>query len=94
MICAQAAGLPAISTPFAGAERSMIDGVTGLFAKQDDAASLAERMQWLAEHREAWNPMGRAASDLVREQFSLDVQMARLLALYAEVIAEAHGPRS
>ena len=94
MICAQAAGLPAISTPFAGAERSMIDGVTGLFAKQDDAASLAERMQWLAEHREVWNPMGRAASDLVREQFSLEGQMARLLDLYGEVMAEAHGPRS
>src|SRR5439155_20199831 len=40
MVCAQAAGLPVISTPFAGAERSVLEGVTGLFCRQDDAASL------------------------------------------------------
>lgn len=91
MICAQAAGLPAITTPFAGAERSMTDGVTGLLARQDDPASLAERMQWLAEHRDAWNAMGRAGSDLARAQFSLDGQMTALLELYREIITEAHG---
>ena len=91
MICAQAAGLPVIATPFAGAERSLVDGVTGLLARQDDAASLAERMHWLAEHREAWNPMGRAGSDLVRAGFSLEGQMTALLALYRDIVAEAHG---
>jgi glycosyltransferase involved in cell wall biosynthesis len=85
MICAQAAGLPAISTPFAGAERSMIDGVTGLLANQDDAASLAERMQWLAGRRDLWNTMGKAGSDDVRAGFSLDGQMAALLGIYHSV---------
>ena len=85
MVCAQAAGLPVISTPFAGAERSMIDGVTGLLSRQDDAVSLAERMQWLAEHREAWNAIGRAASDHVRAHFSLEGQMTALLGVYAAV---------
>ena len=94
MVCAQAAGLPAISTPFAGAERSMIDGVTGLLCRQDDAASLADRMQWLATHREVWNALGKAGSDHVRARFSLDGQMASLARVYREVVDEAHaGPR-
>lgn len=94
MVCAQAAGLPAISTPFAGAERSIVDGVTGLLCRQDDAASLAERMRWLAGHREAWNTIGRAASEHVRAQFSLDGQMASLVGIYRDVINEAHGSRA
>jgi colanic acid/amylovoran biosynthesis glycosyltransferase len=96
LVCAQAAGLPAISTPFAGAERSMLDGVTGLFCRQDDAASLADRMQWLAEHRDAWNTMGKAASEHVRAHFSLEGQMTALLGIYRDVLAEldeAHGAR-
>jgi glycosyltransferase involved in cell wall biosynthesis len=91
MVCAQAAGLPAISTPFAGAERSLIDGKTGWLCRQDDAASLADRMQWAAAHREVWNTVGRAGSDHVRAQFSLDGQMTQLLGIYRAVIDEAHG---
>src|SRR5439155_4385985 len=72
MICAQAAGLPVISTPFAGAERSVFDGVTGLLCRQDDVASLSERMQWLATHRDVWNTMGEAGSRHVRAHFSLE----------------------
>ncbi|MBI3491201.1 MAG: glycosyltransferase [Acidobacteria bacterium] len=93
MICAQAAGLPAIATPFVGAERSIIDGVTGWLCRQDDAASLAERMQWVAAHRDTWNTIGRAACDHVRARFSLDGQMAALLGIYRDVIDEAHGAR-
>lgn len=89
MICAQAAGLPVVATPFAGAERSVFDGVTGLFCRQDDAASLAERMNWLAEHRDAWNGMGEAGSRHVREHFSLEGQMRELLAIYRDVVAGA-----
>ena len=87
MVCAQAAGLPVIATPFAGAERSLIDGVTGLFCRQDDAESLADRMRWLAEHREQWNVMGEAGSRHVRQHFSLDGQMRELNDLYARVAA-------
>jgi glycosyltransferase involved in cell wall biosynthesis len=91
MVCAQAAGLPVICTPFPGAERSVVDGVSGLLCRQDDAASLAERMRWLADHRDAWNTIGKAGSEAVRADFSLEGQMAALLDIYRTVIAEAHG---
>jgi glycosyltransferase involved in cell wall biosynthesis len=87
MVCAQAAGLPAISTPFAGAERSMIDGVTGLLCRQDDAESLAEKMAWLAVNRGEWNRLGRAGSDHVHANFSLDRQMRELLGIYRSMVA-------
>jgi colanic acid/amylovoran biosynthesis glycosyltransferase len=91
MVCAQAAGLPVICTPFAGAERSVVDGVTGLLCRQDDASSLAERMRWLADHRRSWNTIGCAGSLGAREHFSLDGQMSALLEVYRAVIDEAHG---
>lgn len=93
MVCAQAAGLPAISTPFAGAERSLVDGVTGLFCRQDDAASLAERMGWLAVRREAWHVLGKTGSDHVRAHFSREGQMAALLDVYRDIVGETHGTR-
>jgi colanic acid/amylovoran biosynthesis glycosyltransferase len=93
MVCAQAAGLPVICTPFAGAERSVVDGVSGLLCRQDDAGSLAERMGWLAAHREAWNTIGCAGSVGVRQHFSLDGQMSALLEIYRAVIDEAHAAR-
>jgi glycosyltransferase involved in cell wall biosynthesis len=93
MVCAQAAGLPVISTPFAGSERSVIDGVTGLFCRQDDAESLAEKMWWLAEHRDRWNVIGAAGSRHVLEHFSLDGQIRELLDLYHHVIAGQDGCR-
>ena len=90
MVCAQAAGLPVIATPFAGAERSVIEGVTGVFCRQDDAESLSARMRWLAEHREVWGPMGEAGSRHVRAHFSLEGQMRELLEIYGDTIAEGH----
>jgi len=93
MVCAQAAGLPAICTPFPGSERSVADGVSGLVCLQDDAGSLAERMRWLAEHRDAWNTIGKVGSDGACANFSLDGQMAALLGIYRTVIDEAHGTR-
>lgn len=94
MICAQAAGLPVVCTPFAGAERSVFDGVTGVLCRQDDAGSLAEKMAWMADRRDAWHAMGEAGSRHVRAHFSLEGQMRELLDIYGAVVAEpAASPR-
>jgi len=47
----------------------------------------------LAERRDLWATMGRAASEYVQARFSLDGQMAALLGIYCDVIDKAHGAR-
>jgi colanic acid/amylovoran biosynthesis glycosyltransferase len=82
MVCAQASGLPVICTPFPGAERSLVDNVTGLLCSESDPASLAERMADLADDLETADRMGRAGSELVHREFSAAGQQGAMLALY------------
>lgn len=82
LVMAQAAGLPVICTPFAGAARTVVDHETGLFCQQDDATSLAERIAYLADRPEMWNQLGRAGSKLVRGQFDFAGQVEEMVAIY------------
>ena len=75
MICAQASGMPVVSTPFVGAERSIIDGQTGLLCKPGSAASLAEKIIALIKDQNLAGHIGSLGSDLVRREFSLAGQL-------------------
>jgi colanic acid/amylovoran biosynthesis glycosyltransferase len=82
MVAAQAAGVPVISTPFPGAERSVIDGVTGLYCRENDAESLADRMSYLASNPEMIARLGETGSTYVRQNFAAEDQVSKLLAVY------------
>ena len=60
VVCAQATGMPVVVTPFAGAERSVIDRKTGLFCEYDPYA-LRDRLVELIEDHELGLEIGRAA---------------------------------
>ncbi|MBI3825227.1 MAG: glycosyltransferase family 4 protein [Candidatus Rokubacteria bacterium] len=85
LVLAQAAGLPVICTPFVGAARTVIDGETGLFCRQDDAASLAERIAYLADRPALGNRLGAAGSALVRSGFDYTGQVEAMLGIYRAV---------
>lgn len=84
MVCAQAAGLPVVCTPFPGSEITLVDGVTGLYCAQDDANSLRQKLECLIDQPERWTAMGRAGSDLVAREFSEAGQVEKLLGIYRE----------
>jgi colanic acid/amylovoran biosynthesis glycosyltransferase len=88
MVCAQAAGLPVISTPFPGAEISVIEGKTGFFCKEKDPRSLADAIRNLLEQPECWKEMGAAGSRLVREEFAEATQMSKLCEIYREILPQ------
>jgi colanic acid/amylovoran biosynthesis glycosyltransferase len=88
LVCAQAAGMPVVTTDFPGSELSVSHGETGWLCPQGDPAALADRMAWLVEHRESWAPVGRAASDRVRADFSLEGQLEELVGMYRHVVGE------
>lgn len=86
LIMAQAAGLPVVCTPFAGAERSVVEGETGFFASQDSADDLAAAIAALLDRPDRWDPVGYAASMYVREHFSVERQADRLFDMYREFL--------
>ena len=86
MIYAQSTGLPVISTPFPGAEISVIDGETGLLCEQDSPDSLRERMEYLINDSSIMKKMGLSGSMLVKEKFSLIPQLNKLHKIYDELL--------
>lgn len=86
-VCAQATATPVILTHFAGAERSVEDGVTGLLCDYDPA-SLAECMVRLADDRKLAQSIGQAAAQHVRADFSLDGQLRKLETIYQKAAEE------
>ena len=86
LVYAQAAGLPVVATPFAGASRSIIDNKTGLFVESGNTRDLADKMQYLIDNPDIWNNLGRAGSDLVKNEFSLHKQLKVLEDIYASLV--------
>jgi colanic acid/amylovoran biosynthesis glycosyltransferase len=91
MVCAQASGLPVVCTAFPGAERSMIDGVTGRYCAEGDAESLMTRMAELADDPVLARKLGTAGSDLVHREFSSPGQHRAMVQLYDRVLTQGAG---
>ena len=85
LIAAQASGLPVIATRFPGAERSVVDNVTGIYTEADED-SLYERMLYLYMHPELWDKLGEAASLYVKKEFSVPDQVVRMESIYEELV--------
>lgn len=87
LIAAQASGLPVITTRFPGSERSVIDGVTGIYC-EPEAGSIYEKMKYLYERPGMWDELGRSASDFVKKEFRVRDQVAKMEAIYGELVRE------
>jgi glycosyltransferase involved in cell wall biosynthesis len=55
---------------------------TGLLVKRKDAQALAEQLQWIVEHPCERARMGFNAYDLIRKEYTSDIQASRYLSLY------------
>lgn len=86
LVCAQAAGLPVICTPFPGSEISVQDGETGLLCKENDVDTLHEKMEFLMDNQQEWNRLGKNASDFVQDRFSEKTQVAIISELFNSLI--------
>lgn len=73
-----ATGLPIVSTTHCDIPSVILNGVTGLLAAERDVAGLVEKIGWLVEHPDAWNPMLKAGREHVEAEYNVVVQAARL----------------
>lgn len=76
-----AAGRPAVVNTD-GWLRSLVEGNdAGLFARPGDARDLADKVAWLAEHRDEAERMGRNARALAEREFDRELLAGRVLAV-------------
>lgn len=82
---AMAAGLPVVSTRIGGIPEAVTDGVEGYLIDAGDTTALADRLHRLSAAPQQAAAMGRAAYARVRSDFSAEVIVPKLEALYAEL---------
>lgn len=83
---AQAAGVPVVASRAGGIPEIVEDGTTGLLAPPGDAAALARAVSALLADPAARRRLAEAGRRRAEERFSTGAWLARLEAVYAEVL--------
>jgi len=82
---AMATGLPVVATRHGGMPEMVIDGETGLLAREGDAGDLAAQLARLIDAPGIWAPLARAARAKVETETASTVLDQRLIALYEKI---------
>ncbi len=85
---ALACGTPVVAFDVGGVPEIVRPGQTGVLAPLHDCEALSQAIQWMADHPDARQRMGRAAQDLVRREFEINMQRDRYLELYRSLITD------
>ena len=88
---AMRAGLPVVATNVSGVAEEIDDGETGFLAAHKDHAMVAEKLRLLIADPALRGRMGVAASAKFRTEFTKEVMLARMGAVYDNVIAGGDG---
>lgn len=83
---AQATGMPVVSTRHAGIPEAVLDGKTGLLAKEKDADDLADKIIYLTENPRLWNSLGTQGRKHIEEEFNIEKQSQKLENIYDMLI--------
>jgi len=87
MLESMALEVPMIATRIGGLAEAIIDGKTGLLCPPGDAGKLAAKMQTLVDRRLDAGELGRAASEMVSQLFTLERMVTGNAAVLAEAMA-------
>ena len=77
--------MPIVSTHHCDIPEVVVDGVTGLLAKERDSKALADHLQTFAEEPERMRRMGEEARRHIELEYNASVQGRRLADLYDRV---------
>ncbi len=86
---AMACGLPVIATTNTGAEDLFTDGMEGFIVPIRDPLAIREKIEWLLDHPQEREEMGRAALCRVQSLGGWRTYGEKCLAMYRQVMARA-----
>jgi glycosyltransferase involved in cell wall biosynthesis len=87
------AGLPIVATSMPGCNDVVRDGWNGFLVPPHSPRLLASKIIDLLDDRSAARAMGARAAELVRQEFSLDLTVARYVAAYNELLDDPFRSR-
>ena len=79
-------GTPVVGFNHGGLSDVVLHGQTGLLALWKDVSDLAEQISYLLEHVEIRKRMGRSARKLMLQEHALEVEAARFVRLYQDIV--------
>jgi colanic acid/amylovoran biosynthesis glycosyltransferase len=85
---ALASGMPVISTIHAGIPELVTDGVSGFLVLERDVDALVARLEYLIQHPEIWQEIGRNGRRFVEERFNIRQLNERLVEIYHALLTE------
>lgn len=83
---AMASGLPIISTLHAGIPEQVRNGKSGFLVPERDIDAIAERLNYLIEHPEIWQKMGKTGRKFIEENYNIDKLNDRLVGIYQNLL--------
>lgn len=93
LIEAAACGVPAVATRVGGIPELVEHGVSGLLTPPRDASALANELAQMLRNPLRAAEMGRAARRRVEENFSLTLQVDRLIAMWQGLLERSSSAR-
>lgn len=85
---ALASGMPVISTYAGGIPEIIKGGINGLLVEGKNAEQLAQKISYLIENPQMWQPLEEAGRETIEENFDVKEQMMKLESLYKEIIGK------
>jgi glycosyltransferase involved in cell wall biosynthesis len=90
LIEAMVAGKPAVTSHIPPLTEIVVDGATGLLVEPDNPKAFADAIVWLLQHPEEARQMGERGRKRVCTHFSAEQMATKTLALYRELLSNAH----
>ena len=79
---AQAMGLPILSTYHNGIPEGVVDKKSGFLVPERDVDALADRLNYLIEHPNTWQDMGKTGREFVEKKYDIKKLNQKLVEIY------------
>lgn len=83
-----AIGLPAIATNVGSVSQILSDNKSGFIVEKEDVNTLTDKLLFLIERPELWQPMGSAGRKKVEEHYNINALNDKLVNIYENLISK------
>ncbi|MEB3180019.1 MAG: colanic acid biosynthesis glycosyltransferase WcaL [Nostocaceae cyanobacterium] len=91
---AMAMGLPVISTLHGGIPELVEDGISGFLVPERNADAIADKLNYLIQHPDEWEKMGKAGRARVEEKYDMNKLNDELVEIYQKMLKSELSPPS